>query len=202
MKTEKGLSILALIFSIFALVQTQDLKSGSPAPAPDEMSRVNDLDKRIVSIEKDLLELNSERFDRLLNENTSAGFQTSSQEFRLLKTDFGNLLVSLQNAEKFGDGYKLTFHVGNPTNMTISGVEGIIQWSPAIVKGMNYEQFKEKVESRTSSKSFKVSDDIYAGTWNPVTISVGPANEETIGHIVLKDIKTSSIKMRVGRSRP
>lgn len=193
MKKETVLSGLALLVASLALLASLQ---------KTETHRPSDPNADIVALQKDFDSLktrvNELWIERLFASHKEASFNTTSQGFSLIETQYGNLMVSLKNTEKYGDGYKLTFEIGNPTSLTISGLSGEIEWQPLIDYKRYYddENYKKETDEKTKSKKFHILSDLYPGAWNVASITIGPASEETIGNITVRDLSSDTIKMR------
>lgn len=193
---ERLLSIGAVVLSCLALVVAlvvalgQNLTPSTPtAPPPADIDTVK---SKLDALDTDLEALKSEtnvKFADIQYEYAAAKFSSTDPNFRLLKTDYGLLMIALRGTEKSGDGYKLIFDIGNPSSITLSGLKGTITWRPAIG---TYEE----VQKKRRSKDFEVLSDIYPGAWNRVAISIGPATEETIGTIIMGGLSVNAVKMR------
>jgi hypothetical protein len=153
---------------------------------------LSNLDKRLWNAVTQIFSIN-QRFTTIGTFNpTSAGFQ-------FINTSYGNLLVSLKNIERLGNGYKLVFHVGNPTSVTITNLKGKISWRPVVdyQKYFADVQYQKDIDQKKRSKDFTVLSPIRPGVWNVVSIPIGPANEETIGEIELDTLDSSTVSMSV-----
>jgi len=129
---------------------------------------------------------------------SSGTFSSTSTGFQLIGTSYGNLLVSLKNVEKFGDGYRLTFSFGNPTSIGISGLKGKITWQPATDYPKYYSDtnYKQEIDQKTHTKDFQVLSELYPGAWNTVSVTIGPANEENIGEIGVGNLEAATVLAR------
>ena len=127
-----------------------------------------------------------------------AYFNGIDETFQPVRTNYGVLLILYQDAQKIGNGYKLTFKIGNPYLMKFNGLKGKIEWEPKVdyERAKNDEEYSKSMTGRTHSKDFTLSTDIYAGAWNTVTINISPATEEDIGVIRLKELNSDSVLLR------
>ncbi len=204
MNKERAIAYLALLLSAVALNQsyqattnsgTKNENCASKEEASLLSARIGDIKQSYEQLSKSVLSLS---FDYYASQNKSAVFSPTDTGFQLLNTAYGNLLVSLKNIEKHGNGYSLIFDIGNPTSISIAGLKGRVKWGPKTDWTKYYSEpaYAEDINKKTQSKDFEVLTDIYPGSWNQETIMVGPATEEQIGGITLSNIQSSSVKMR------
>lgn len=216
MKFQEWLCLAAIITSVSALYLTQH-------PINADITTKHDDVKSNQQILQDLAQLNASlagvknqiEFLRAENqqvldkiwsiqskqvaaEHRLAEFMPTAQGYSRISTDLGDVLVSLKNTEKFGDGYKLTFEIGNPMSLTISGLKGKISWGPSIdaEKYNSDSKYKQEIDKNTKIKDFEVLNQLFPGAWNEVKVAVGPAKEDQIGRILVGSFITDKIYMR------
>ncbi|MDE2028953.1 MAG: DUF3251 domain-containing protein [Alphaproteobacteria bacterium] len=189
---------LLLSFAAFSVSYLRSAAVGGGTNLKEEIAelsaRLNKVDDQYKALSKAVLSLS---FDYYTSRNTTASFSPTDTRFQLLSSPYGNLLVSLTNIKKYGDGYKLIFSFGNPTSLIIEGVKGSVKWGPKIDWTRYYSDkaYKSNIDQNTQSKNFAILQDLYPGSWNQEAVVIGPATEEEIGNIVLSNISADSVKM-------
>lgn len=157
-----------------------------------EIERLNNLISNAQNAISDI------RLKNVIAQHNSAGFEISDNSFRIIKSTYGDLLVSLRSVEKYGNGYKLVFDFGNPMALTLVGLKGKITWKPTVdwQKYFSDKTYQDEIDSKTQSKEFEILSDIYPASWNKSVITIAPANEETIGEITIEELVSKTVKMR------
>jgi hypothetical protein len=178
------LAALCCLFSVPVLAQR-------PKPQPD-------LDARIAKLEKDLqtlrqrvntLQIESEKYD-------TAEFDLAElHKYQRINTSNGIFLISVENVERYLNGYKIKLHIGNVTSATFGGFDLSAKWGtkePEINGGVAkwgewYDSLKTKEEKFTQS--------LLPGIWNNVELILLPATPAELGYLRLS-MDTNSILMR------
>lgn len=136
-------------------------------------SSIHSLKERISD-----LELNN-----LITELSSwARFNPSSKEFQAVKTDMGIFYIKLENIEKYADGYKVIFAIGNPNNTTYGNTKVTISY------GEN--------ENRKTHETTALTD-LLPSYWNDIDVILSPAAENDISNIFIK-IEPTTVKLKPG----
>lgn len=83
---------------------------------------------------EEIAEHYTKEWARLLNVNEEVAFNTKLDEGEPKKLDskYGTFLVKLKETKKYLDGYKITFSVGNPSDITIPNPKVKIRWNRTI----------------------------------------------------------------------
>ncbi len=171
-----GLSVSMSAFALYVVMRGGQTSTTANAEnnehsSSDIQAMLNQLKSNFDALDKDYGKHRS--FD-------TAFFSSTDTNFHIIRTDYGNMLVSLKNVEKFGDGYRLLLALGNPTSMALNGLNGTIWWGG-------------------EKKDFQILSVLEPGAWNEVPITIGPANEKDIGMVVVGDLKTDTVRMRTVR---
>ncbi len=106
-----------------------------------------------------------------------AVLDASDRDFSPVMTDVGNLLLKVESAEPFLDGYKLLLGIGNPHAMTITGGSVQVFWA-------------------NTNKEFSISQELLPGKWTDVPLAITRANPQD-----LHNIKVSVNVKAVGLSK-
>ena len=102
-------------------------------------AKMDGLNKQLLDAEFEISQLRNQQYavsarvlDLEFKSPEAADFRTTDTSFHVISGPYTNLLVSLKNVEKFGDGYKLMFDFGNPSGVAIVNMQGKIKWHPTI----------------------------------------------------------------------
>jgi hypothetical protein len=188
------ISILSLYRSTIREVPPQNIDS-MKAEIENQKTSIDNLKNQINTLSDDFMKFG---YDYYTSNASSASFTPTDSTFFPIRTAYGNLMVSLENTEKLGDGYKLIFSFGNPTSMSISDLKGKITWRPRVDYKKYYGDmnYKNEIDQKTHSKEFSVLSDLYPGAWNENSITIGPATEDEIGEISISDLQAPKVSMR------
>ena len=86
------------------------------------------------SASEELAEHYTKEWMKVLNVNEEVPFNTRLDEGEPKKLDskYGTFLVKLKETKKYLDGYKITFSVANPSNITLPNPKVKIKWNRTI----------------------------------------------------------------------
>lgn len=150
-------------------------------------NKIGELNSALNSKSLEIGALNSKlsTLETLININTSllSSFdegQASVREggsYGIVKTRHGIFLASINKIEPYLDGYRVTFSVGNPTNMTFHGGEFKVGWG--LPWGTKDKKFAEINASRRS-KIFSIVQDFLPGSYTAVSLALTPAKPDEI----------------------
>ena len=194
MRTAK-LASAALVLASIIGCQPPNQQTQQKPPADDQrllrlQHEVEALDARV-----DLLE-SSVREDeiRIPWPNKSAIFDPTESLFQRVDTEDGafSFLVSIHDIHPFGDGVKVTIHLGNTSTATFNGVKLTIKYGkrrpPEVGKWAKWQE-----ERRT-----KVVDELHnvlPGHWNPITVALPAIASQDFGYLELSiDAKLLSMQ--------
>lgn len=92
----------------------------------------------------------------------------------------GRFFVTMEDAKRYADGYKVSFSIGNPQAATYSGVKLDIKWGKRIPD-------TRFLDDETAKKlEITLDRDLRPGTWNHVSVVVAPATSDEIGAFEVK----------------
>lgn len=179
----------------------------SACQQPDK--RLDELEKKMPSIEADqallkaTVDLHDSRLDlveslQVRNSRPTSGvFSPANREFQVIHTDIGVFMVSLVDVTPYANGYKVRFHLGNPSYVDYEGVELELKWGPARpadgFKTVSYADWQKRFKTGKQS----ITKRIRQGSWNPVEVTLIPATVEDIGHIEVTSISARSVFLMV-----
>lgn len=127
-----------------------------------------------------------------------ATLSTSKKEYDLARTDMGSFPISVEKAEPYLDGHKLTFSIGNPLSAALTGAKLTIKYGkrmPPFPVDANGQldfgaevQAKYKTEKEAWDKSLKtmevgVNGNIGAGSWTSVEAILTPTKPEEVAYL-------------------
>jgi hypothetical protein len=123
----------------------------------------------------------------------SASFDPAKKEFQPVHSgDYGVFLVSLENIQPYANGYRVTFNLGNPMQVSFNGVEMKLRWGPTRPENWKeWAEWSKKLQELTQS----VPNTLRPGSWNPVTVVIAPATAEQIGVIEVTEISTKTVAL-------
>lgn len=149
--------------------------------------------------EEELAEHYAKEWMKALNVNKEVPFNTRLDEGEPKKLDskYGTFLVKLKETRKYLDGYKITFSVANPSNMTLPNPKIKIKWNHTIktydfqeINNMPKEYYadwnkrmqKEREEYFNSykTKEFTNVGDITKNSWTDLEFVILPCDSVDI----------------------
>jgi hypothetical protein len=158
-------------------------------------TQLNEVDEKLRNLHVDVFLLKFQEQKR-----TRAHFDTSEKGFSRINHDLGHFFVSFQNVQPFGDGQKVTLHLGNPLDVTFANVELLVEWSARVdwdkLEGEALENAKKAWEATKHSKKIKLTKEIQAGSWNPVDFVIAPAPSDKFGSFTVQKVDVSQVKLR------
>jgi uncharacterized small protein (DUF1192 family) len=146
-------------------------------------ARVDEQSKRLVTLSNELIRLSTK-----LSDNTAI-LNAAESEFRTVSTGLGDVYVSIKDVEPYGDGYRLTLDLGNPSAATLIEGEGSVGWYHTDENGStSYE-----------SKDFSIGAYVQSGAWTPVKIVIAPADKGDLDVIYVK-LRFNGVRLKGGNS--
>jgi hypothetical protein len=121
----------------------------------------------------------------------SATFSPSEKGLQIIHYDSGYLLVSLQDVKPYANGYKATFHFGNPLQVTLAGADVELKWGPKRQKDMKITDWAARFRSAKQS----LTQNLLPGSWNPVEVILVPASPDDVGQIEITTITTKTVRL-------
>ncbi len=172
------------MFKIFGSIFCVALALTSCSENKNDQKEIYDLKNQVSSLQSQVYQLQND-LNRVSNvvysiHSVSAGFSPSTKEYSIIRTNNGDFLASLESVNKYADGYKVTFKIGNPSLITYSGVKARVQWGEA-------EPADNLTEWLRSLKSQEITIDkpLLPGMWNSITVVLSPATAKETGFISL-----------------
>ncbi|MFM0210474.1 DUF3251 domain-containing protein [Paraburkholderia sediminicola] len=184
-------SKLTAVVALIALTAGCDQKPAADKTGPE----IDALKQQVAALSSQLqaaqqtaaniaVRVSSLELDQMFDSDTAAHLDPTSKSYAIAKTNLGNLLISVDNLEPYGDGYKLRLLVGNPNMATYDGAKLQVQWAEKPrwgEQGFDGQKWKASVQS----KDVDISNDLLPGAWNPVDIVISPATAAQTGYITV-----------------
>lgn len=99
-----------------------------------------------------------------------AFFTPDTKSAQPITTNAGIFFISLRNIEKYANGFKLLFQIGNPSSITIESMEIEVIYGPL----NNKRKYK-----------ITLTKPILASQWNDFSVVLAPASENDLAHIAI-----------------
>ncbi len=117
---------------------------------------------------------------------SSANFQIGKEGFQRIETSVGYIFVSLADVQKYANGYKVIFDLGNPYNASITNINATLRYGKGLSEYIpednvndfytHYKSWEDNLKVAERS----IVNEIYGGSWNKVTFIISPAKEEDL----------------------
>lgn len=152
----------------------------------DIKTKVDGFDERIIDVAvKNLqLDLDMKRYEK-------ASFDLSDAKgYGRIDSSGGLFFITIENVEKYLDGYKINLRIGNPQNCTYRGFELKTEWNKPFTVEMDYDEWSKNKKEKTIS----MNEELSSGSWAECSINLAPMTEEEI-HNVGFSIITDSLSL-------
>jgi Protein of unknown function (DUF3251) len=174
--------------------------SGPQSSAAQQQREIVDLRGQVKELQKKLGELESRvSFFYLLlkdkqDRQDSITLDLSERTYQRVDTDNGFLLVSVEEAVPYLNGYKLLLTIGNPLSASYAGFKAKVKWA----KVYDYKQYSpasyEEWQKGVQEKEVPFTDVLESGSWNKIALIVTPATAEQLGYVTLS-LTTNAVKL-------
>lgn len=122
----------------------------------------------------------------------SVTLDPSQSGYQRLDTNNGFLLVSVEQAVPYSNGYKISLKIANPLSVTYSGFAAKIKWA----KRYDANQFTNDSwaawQRSIQQKETSFTDVLEKGTAKKIELIVAPATADQIGYLKLS-INTKAV---------
>ena len=121
-------------------------------------------------------------YKMLVNDHDSAVFDPiTGQGYQLLDVGIVRVLVSVKNVTPYADGVKVELLIGNPNAVTLSGLDGTIEYGPssASIKNSDFAGWSAAQKKVATA----ITATILPGRWNPVTVTLPGIKTSDLGRI-------------------
>ena len=127
---------------------------------------------------------------------------TGDKSYQRVDTDVAPFLVVLQHVQPYLDGERVTLLIGNPNNVSFSGVEIHAMWSKRVpdmkLPPEQLEKAWNEYNKSQREKSVTLTDTLRPGYWNKVTFTVAPAKSGDFGALGI-GLKVNSLRLAGGK---
>jgi uncharacterized protein YerC len=189
-----GLVAAALAVGAVLVGCNQHDAPAASAREPDAQStaKLADLEERIKFLEDGELATVG-RLESLEDRYNSQDFDPTDSTYQRVdaRYGFGSFAISVHDVRAFGDGVRLTLHVGNLTTAGFYGVKLRLKYGPRSPHGSeSFTAWKESIKS----KDIALTEEIQAGHWTPVTVTLPGIAPDHFGYLnVSVDTDTISL---------
>lgn len=151
-------------------------------------SKIDNLQSQITDLQNKVSELSSDytsqqQFNRFIAasviQTTTASFNPASEGYAVVNSNVGNFLVNLVKLQKYADGYKAIFNIGNPNYLIFNGIKVTVSWGTPYNTTMNYGEWLKSLSTNT----VEINKPLFPGMWNNIEVVLSPATPEQTGYI-------------------
>jgi hypothetical protein len=108
----------------------------------------------------------------------------TTRSYSVVKTNLGQLLVSVVDFSPYLNGYKLKLAVGNPSFVTYNGAKLTVRWGAAPKWGAP-DFDSSKWQRNLQSKDLSIPNTLLPGAWNQVELVIAPASADQTGYLAI-----------------
>lgn len=159
----------------------------------DSSTKVASLEKKVEALEIQLGELQQKvELQQMVSGWDKVAFLTPGSEgYSVVKSDLGNLTVSIANIQPYAIGSKITLLFGNLTAATIDGLKTQLEWGSVDKNGMpNNEEAK--------SRDVSFNEPLISGSWTKSDVVLEGIPPAELGFVRLRDIGHRGVRLRRG----
>lgn len=154
-------------------------------------SRVPALQSQVTALEAKVSQLEDqisvkEMFKDL---ETIAYLTPGSAGYSVLRSNLGQLTVSLTNVQPYANGSKVTLQFGNLTAAGINGLKAKVEWGSLDKQGTPNNQ-DAKSREMTFTESFQ------SGSWTNVNVVLEGIPPAALGFVRVRDVGHTGISLR------
>jgi hypothetical protein len=151
---------------------------GSQSPTGDLNDRLKALETRVAKLETSVA-IYKYMIDEKQTKQDTVQLDASSRGYQRLDTEDSTFLISLDDASKYLDGYRITLDIGNPSNAKYSNAKVTVRWGRAIKSTDSYDEWQKS----THQKEVALTEDLVPGAWNTVTVDLVPCASDELGYL-------------------
>ncbi len=157
----------------------------------DQSSKVTALETKMTALESELTNLKEKiELQQMLSGWDKVAYLTPGAEgYSLVKSDLGNLTVSIVNVRPYANGSKITLQFGNLTSATIDGLKTKLEWGPVDKDGM-----PKNAESKSRDVVF--NEPLISGSWTNSDVVLEGIPPTDLGFVRLRDVGHRGVKLR------
>lgn len=168
------------------LVAALTTQVGCSQDTGDRTSKLRDLETKIRELET---KVNNLSWNQTLNDLGEIAFLTPGGDgYSIIKTNIGNLTVSLEDIKPYANGSRVTLTFGNTTSATINGIKAKIDWGSVGKTGApNNDTAKSKEITLTKS--------LLPGRWTKVSLVLEGVPPAELGFVRLREVSHDGIRL-------
>lgn len=157
----------------------------------DQSSRVTALEAKVTTLETELTNLKQKiEFQEMVNGWDKVAYLTPGAEgYSLIKSDLGNLTVSIVNVRPYANGSKITLQFGNLTAATIDGLKTKLEWGPVDKEGT-------PKNAEAKSRDVVFNEPLISGSWTNSDVVLEGIPPTDLGFVRLRDVGHRGVKLR------
>lgn len=164
----------------------------------DQSSKVTEINTKVTNLESKIIVLESELNDvkqkmelqQILSGWDKEAFLTPGSEgYSLIKSDLGNLTVSIVNVLPYANGSKITLQFGNLTSATIDGLKTKLEWGPVDKDGM-------PKNAATKFRDVVFNESLASGSWTNSDVVLEGIPPTDLGFVKLQNVTHRGVRLR------
>lgn len=145
-------------------------------------ARLDSLSARIDSLAMEM------RFAKMEDSwNRIAFLKPGTDGYAIVRTEIGNLTMSLEDVTPYANGSRVVLRVGNTTSAVLTGVKATVEWGSVDSTG---------VPSGTPhSKEVTLTETLAAGSWNNLRVVLDGLPPADLGYVRVRDITSRGMRL-------
>lgn len=157
----------------------------------DQGSRVTALENKVATLETELTSLKKKiGLQEMISDWDKVAYLTPGAEgYSLIKSDLGNLTVSIANVRPYANGSKITLQFGNLTAATIDGLKTKLEWGPVDKEGI-------PKNAEAKSRDVVFNEPLISGSWTNSDVVLEGIPPTDLGFVRLRDVGHRGVKLR------
>jgi len=154
-------------------------------------TKVTALEGKVEALEKQVAELQQKvEIQQMVSAWDKVAFLTpGSDGYSVVKSDLGNLTVSIANIQPYANGSKITLLFGNLTAATIDGLKTKLEWGSVDKSGM-----PNNAEAKSRDVSF--NEPLISGSWTKSDVVLEGIPPADLGFVRLRDVGHRGVRLR------
>ncbi|WP_255990721.1 DUF3251 domain-containing protein [Chitinolyticbacter albus] len=157
----------------------------------DSSTKAASLEKKVEALEKQLGDLQQKvEIQQMVSGLDKVAFLTpGSDGYSVVKSDLGNLTVSIADIQPYANGSKITLLFGNLTAATIDGLKTKLEWGSIDKSGM-----PNSAEAKSRDVTF--NEPLISGSWTKSDVVLEGIPPADLGFVRLQDVGHRGVRLR------
>jgi predicted oxidoreductase len=153
-------------------------------------TKLTELETKIITLETELNDVKQKiEFQQMLNGWDKEAYLTPGSEgYSLIKSDLGNLTVSIVNVLPYANGSKITLQFGNLTSATIDGLKTKLEWGPVDKDGL-------PMNEKTKSRDVVFNESLISGSWTNSDVVLEGIPPTDLGFVKLQNVTHRGVRL-------